>query len=304
MVGCREVMQGDYARISGRYRDIFVELDKECQRRIRALDKASFDLSKTALSGVVSGARLDSAGRAATYSQDIPGSSGTTVASRLRSRVAAMIAGIADYAEQERKLVARCESVSLPREVKGRSPAYLPCVVVERDALGGEGRERLALLPEGTSPNLASRAVKIEETVLHVESGASGDISFEKAVGCGQSLVSLAPGARTRFGADINAKSVKLRNAFVAGSIFAEEIALERCVVIGGVFATKKLSIQDVLVGTSTDRSQGGRRELSPAPFRFLLGAPLRHCRVPNLISLGLIPRSSAARSNSDILSQ
>lgn len=85
---------------------------------------------------------------------------------------------------------------------------------------------------------------------LHIESGTTGDIVFEKAVGCGQSLVSLATGARTVFGADINARSVKLRNAFVAGSIFAEEISLEYCVVIGGVFATKKLNLQNSLVGT------------------------------------------------------
>lgn len=85
---------------------------------------------------------------------------------------------------------------------------------------------------------------------IHVESGAKGEICFKKSVGSSQSVVSLAPGAIVDFGADINAKTVKLRNAYVAASIFAEEISLESCVVLGGVFATKKADLKNVVVGT------------------------------------------------------
>ena len=52
------------------------------------------------------------------------------------------------------------------------------------------------------------------------------------------------------FYSDVNAKSVSLNNAFVAGSIYADEITLENCVVIGGVFATQELNLKNSIVGT------------------------------------------------------
>ncbi len=85
---------------------------------------------------------------------------------------------------------------------------------------------------------------------FHVQSDAKGEVQFNKAVGCASSVVCLAPGAKLYFGADVNAKTVKLKNALVAGSIFAEEIHLEHCVVIGGIFATKSLSMTGCIAGT------------------------------------------------------
>jgi hypothetical protein len=50
--------------------------------------------------------------------------------------------------------------------------------------------------------------------------------------------------------ADLSAKQVTLRNAYVSASIFADEITLEDCVVIGGVFATRNLELHNCIVGT------------------------------------------------------
>jgi hypothetical protein len=85
---------------------------------------------------------------------------------------------------------------------------------------------------------------------LHINTDAKGSATFCKAVGSADSIVSLAPGYRAIFQADVNAKQVKLRNAFVAGSIFADEIALEDCIVIGGVFASSNLEISNSIIGT------------------------------------------------------
>lgn len=85
---------------------------------------------------------------------------------------------------------------------------------------------------------------------LHISSNAKNTITFCKAVGSGSSIVSYAAGSRLMFMADVNAKQVKLRNAFVAGSIFADEIILEDCVVIGGVFATVNAELNNCMVGT------------------------------------------------------
>ena len=85
---------------------------------------------------------------------------------------------------------------------------------------------------------------------LHVNSDAKGRAVFDKAVGSSNAIVSLAPGCRVHFLADVSAKQVKLSNAYIAANIFADEIVLDNCVVIGGVFATRSLELSDCVVGT------------------------------------------------------
>ena len=85
---------------------------------------------------------------------------------------------------------------------------------------------------------------------LYVNSDVSGELIFRKAVGSASSIASRAASCKTTFCSDVNAKSVTLFNAFVAGSIYGDEVTLENCVVIGGVFATQSLTIKDCIVGT------------------------------------------------------
>ena len=85
---------------------------------------------------------------------------------------------------------------------------------------------------------------------IYVNSDAAGRMSFKKSVGSANSIVSRASNSHLTFYADLNAKNVTLYNAFVAGSIYADEIVLENCVVIGGVFATQEISITQSIVGT------------------------------------------------------
>jgi hypothetical protein len=75
-------------------------------------------------------------------------------------------------------------------------------------------------------------------------------VLFKKSVGSSNSIVSRAASCNIIFQSDINAKSVTLYNAFVAGSIYADEIILENCVVIGGVFATQEIDLTNSIVGT------------------------------------------------------
>ena len=85
---------------------------------------------------------------------------------------------------------------------------------------------------------------------VYVSIDAKGDIVFKKCVGSADTVASRAINARPIFCCDINAKSVGLKNAYVAGSIYADEITLENCVVIGGVFATQELELNNCIVGT------------------------------------------------------
>lgn len=85
---------------------------------------------------------------------------------------------------------------------------------------------------------------------LYVNSGAKGNVTFNKSVGSANSIVSRASNLKLIFHSDVNAKSVTLYNAFVAGSIYADEIVLENCVVVGGIFATQQIDLKNSIVGT------------------------------------------------------
>ena len=85
---------------------------------------------------------------------------------------------------------------------------------------------------------------------VHIDQQTKGSILFKKAVGSADAIVALAPGAKTVFLSDINAKQVKLRNSYVGGSIFADDVELEDCVVIGGVFASRSIEITNCVLGT------------------------------------------------------
>ena len=85
---------------------------------------------------------------------------------------------------------------------------------------------------------------------LYVNSEATGSVSFKKSVGSANSVVSRAANCNLMFYSDINAKSVALYNAFVAGSIYADEVTLDNCVVIGGVFGTQQIDLTNAIVGT------------------------------------------------------
>lgn len=84
---------------------------------------------------------------------------------------------------------------------------------------------------------------------VSTNAGNTGKLYFRKAVASGETITMLDGGQKV-FGADINAKNVKLKNAVVAASVFAGEISLENCVVLGGVFATKNLRLENCVTGT------------------------------------------------------
>lgn len=85
---------------------------------------------------------------------------------------------------------------------------------------------------------------------LYINSEATGEVHFRKCVGSADSVVSRANNCKVTFHGDINAKGVTLYNAFVAGSIYADEVILDNCIVIGGVFATHEIDMKNSIVGT------------------------------------------------------
>ena len=121
---------------------------------------------------------------------------------------------------------------------------------------------------------------------LYVNSEAQGRVIFEKSVASASSVAGLSRTCELSFHSDINAKSVALYGAFVAGSIYADEITLEDCVVIGGVFATTRASIGSSIVGTFNAPGielQGAVGLLLPSAFSIERIATIPGTRLYNL---------------------
>ncbi len=112
-----------------------------------------------------------------------------------------------------------------------------------------DGPVYAAKLTIENTPLNVTGAVFVQKEI-YVNSDVKGEIHFMKAVGSASSIVSRAQGCKMYFNSDVNAKSVALCGAYIAGSIYADEITLENCVVIGGVFATQSLSLKNCIVGT------------------------------------------------------
>lgn len=105
---------------------------------------------------------------------------------------------------------------------------------------------------------------------LHIDTAAKGDIIMRKSVASSDSITSYAKECSLYFMADINAKKVRLTHAFVAGCIYADEILLDDCVVIGGVFSTKSIDLKNCVVGTFNSNAvflEGNNYMLLPSAF-------------------------------------
>ena len=98
--------------------------------------------------------------------------------------------------------------------------------------------------------DLEVQGAAFAQTELYVSSDVEGKVLFKKSVGSANSIVSRAARCELSFASDINAKSVTLHNTFVAGSIYADEVQLDNCVVIGGVFAPQEIEMSNSIVGT------------------------------------------------------
>jgi len=139
---------------------------------------------------------------------------------------------------------------------------------------------------------------------LHVVPDFKGSVFFRKTVGSAGGIVSRGAGARAYFGADLNAKQVNLRNAFVAANIFAQEITLDNCVVLGGTFATRELAINNGVVGTFNSPSVRLSHNLytllpsvfSVEPMSCLPGTMVRNL---TLTDLGAMMRGTAQADRS-----
>lgn len=152
--------------------------------------------------------------------------------------------------------------------------------------------------------NLEIKGAVFTQVELYINSEAKGNIAFKKSVASANSIVSRAQNCNLSFYSDINAKSVTLYNAFVAGSIYADDVILQNCVVIGGVFATQNLDVINSIVGTFNSQSVLAAQQvflLLPSAFSIEKIAVLPGTQIFNLslADLGSLYRGAKPAINS-----
>ncbi len=142
---------------------------------------------------------------------------------------------------------------------------------------------------------------------LHVSTSAKGKVIMRKSVASSDSVISYARECNLMFMADINAKRVRLAHAFVAGSIYADEIQLDDCVVIGGVFSTKSIDMKNCIVGTFNSNSvflEGSCYLLLPSAFCSMPIEVANGARLFNLslADLGAIYKGTQQMDNTGVI--
>ena len=103
---------------------------------------------------------------------------------------------------------------------------------------------------EVESGDVCIKGAAFAQLEIYINSSAKGVVKFEKSIGAVESIASHARDCKVMMLSDVNAREVRLTNAFVGGSIFADDVVLVNCVVIGGVFANKELTLNNCVVGT------------------------------------------------------
>lgn len=137
---------------------------------------------------------------------------------------------------------------------------------------------------------------------LYINNDVEGRVIFNKAVGSASSVVSRSAKCDVTFCSDINAKRITLCNAFVSGSLYADEIILENCIVIGGVFATQSLTITDSIIGTFMSpfvELDGNVNLLLPSVFSV---ERINYTQTTRLFSLALADLGSLFRQEEEAL--
>lgn len=149
-------MDDDYNRISSRYHNLFDELNKECYRRIYALNKPCFDIADDLARKIIIEPLMKAAGETSAYSGDLQHAENSMIASRLRSRACLAVASLGDYIIQEGILKRTCQGMISDREIEARSDLVFPCLWIEADGIEEEGRVLSPVLPADLPEHVAS----------------------------------------------------------------------------------------------------------------------------------------------------
>lgn len=110
----------------------------------------------------------------------------------------------------------------------------------------------------GNNLTVLNCGVEVEQSVyvrgelkVNLKKGKnSSDVYFRSTVTSPDSLVVEGNEGRLHFDSDLYINKINLENAVVYGNLYCETGILKKCIVLGGVYCRKKLSIENSIVYT------------------------------------------------------
>jgi phage-related minor tail protein len=155
-----QVMERDYSRLAGHYRDLFRNLDEELQRRIQALDSNSFNLSGEIMHKLLFQSSLSQATTYAIEAGEIGNTQMMIASSVIRNKVGTLLGAAHSHIMEDRKLSQKLVDVLENQKLSEQTDLYLPVIIVEKDQLQSTTAETEYLTPDDAAPKLKERVHK------------------------------------------------------------------------------------------------------------------------------------------------
>ncbi|MCL2244960.1 MAG: hypothetical protein FWC03_10920 [Treponema sp.] len=136
------VMEGDYNRITGRYIKLFSDLDDECFKRIYALDKPSFNISKNVIRELISESSCNAAAMNLLGIDEASSSKMCLFVSALNRKTLEILRTMHSYINQESSIKSMIDSLLFNDELGENIPLYIPVIWSESDTLESQGTDQ------------------------------------------------------------------------------------------------------------------------------------------------------------------
>jgi len=143
----KDVMEGDYNRITSRYVKLFADLDEECYKRIIALDKPSFNISEKILRKLITESSCDAAAINLLGIDEASSSKLNIIVSSLNRKTLDILKTLHNYINQETSIKSLIDSLLFNEEINEKTPLSIPVIWSESDKLESQGCDQNCYIP-------------------------------------------------------------------------------------------------------------------------------------------------------------
>jgi hypothetical protein len=166
----KDVMEGDYNRISSRYIKLFGDLDDECYKRIAALDRPAFNISQKVLKEQISESSCNAAAMNLLGTNETTSSKTLVFVSFMNRKTLEVLKTLHNYINQESDIKNLIDSLLFNEESNEKIPLYIPVVLTESDMTENQNTNINCYIPDAVDQQ---RKQEITEKVKNFSSDTS-----------------------------------------------------------------------------------------------------------------------------------
>ncbi|GMO40067.1 MAG: hypothetical protein Ta2F_16120 [Termitinemataceae bacterium] len=144
----KSVMEGDYNRISSRYVTLFNDLDKECYKRIHALDEQSFNLSEKVQRALLSQTAGNDAAKNLLIILEESTSKAMIAVSTMNRKTSEILNTLHDYITQETRIANLINSFLYDNAVKNNNDLFISIIFSQSSDINAQSNIENCAIPE------------------------------------------------------------------------------------------------------------------------------------------------------------